>query len=314
MIALAPPASNSLANRIAGAVPEPRLWTIEDAYEFCERLARAHYENFPVGSILIPKNLREHVFAIYAFARVADDFADERYESQHSERERLELLDWWSAMLTGARQAASHPIFLALADTQSRFDIPIELFEDLLSAFRQDVTQRRYQTFDELCDYCRRSANPIGRLVLLLFGHREPQLHQWSDQICTALQLANHWQDVGVDLDKDRIYLPAEDLGRFNVSPERLQSRTASAEFKAIMTFEVDRARAMFHKGKPLCTTVKGRLGLELRATWLGGVTILNRIQANDYDVFANRPAITSADKLRILINAISLRGFNSQH
>src|SRR4030095_2667965 len=226
-----------------------------------------------VGSSLIPKRLRKHFYSIYAFARIADDFADEGHDKGYTENERLDLLDEWRRMLTesvGGR--AKHPVFVALAQTMSEFDLPPALFEDLLSAFGQDVTVRRYESFDDLLDYCRRSANPIGRLILLLFGYRDDRRHQWSDDICTALQLANHWQDVAIDLDKDRIYLPLEDLARFDLTVEDLMTRRVSDSFRRMLKFEVGRARDLFARGKPLCTAVSGRLGLELRVVWLGGM------------------------------------------
>ncbi|HKP84678.1 MAG TPA: squalene synthase HpnC [Blastocatellia bacterium] len=302
---------NALAQAIRGAHVTSRSWSIESAYDYCERLARSHYENFPVGSVLVPRALRKHFYSIYAFARTADDFADEGYADGHGDEERFELLEEWRAMLAESdRGRASHPVFVALAETRSEFDLPITLFEDLLSAFTQDVRVRRYLSFDELLDYCRRSANPIGRLILLLFGHRDGQLHKWSDSICTGLQLANHWQDVGIDLAKDRIYIPAEDLARFSVSDEDLRQSRATEGFKRLMEYEVARARELFARGKPLCLAVGGRLGLELRVVWLGGARILDRIEANDYDIFARRPVITSADKLRILFGAAGKGSF----
>lgn len=303
--------TSTLAQAITIPLAAGEVWPLDRAYEYCGRLARSHYENFPVGSALIPKRLRKHFYSIYAFARIADDFADEGYGQGYSERERLELLDQWRRMLIEALAGrARHPVFVALARTSSEFQLPAALFEDLLSAFAQDVTVRRYGSFEQLLDYCRRSANPIGRLVLLLFGYREEQRHRWSDDICTALQLANHWQDVAVDLDKDRIYLPQDDLSRFALSPDDLIRHGASSGFKRLMQFEVERARAMFARGKPLCTAVSGRLGLELRSVWLGGIRILDRIERNGCDIFDNRPVITSTDKLKILLVAASKRGF----
>ncbi|HLF84585.1 MAG TPA: squalene synthase HpnC [Blastocatellia bacterium] len=303
--------TSPLAQAITAPLAAGELWPLDRADEYCERLTRSHYENFPVGSVLIPKRLRKHFYSIYAFARIADDFADEGYGQGYSEHERLELLDEWRRMLTESLAGrARHPVFVALARTASEFHLPAALFEDLLSAFAQDVTVRRYESFDQLLDYCRRSANPIGRLVLLLFGYRDEQRHEWSDDICTALQLANHWQDVAVDLDKDRIYLPQEDLSRFAFSVDELIRRGASDSFKRLMKFEVERARAMFARGKPLCTSVSGRLGLELRSVWLGGMIILDRIERNGYDVFASRPVITSTDKLKIFLVAASKRTF----
>jgi hydroxysqualene synthase len=296
-----------LAAMIDGAQVTGRQWTAAAAYQFCERLARSHYENFPVGSVLVPKPLRRHFYSIYAFARTADDFADEGYEEQHGEEERLALLDEWLQMLRDSDQGrAAHPVFVALAETRRQFDLPLALFEDLLSAFSQDVRVRRYETFAQLIDYCRRSANPVGRLILRLFGCQDEQSDRRSDDICTALQLANHWQDVGVDLLKDRIYLPAEDLARFGLSYADVGRRVASANFVALMRHEVRRAREMFAAGKPLCLTAGGRLGLELRAVWTGGTRILDRIEANGCDVFTRRPVITTSDKLRVLVNAAS--------
>jgi len=302
---------NTLAQAINGAQVTGRSWPVGSAFDYCERLARSHYENFPVGSVLVPKRLRKHFYSIYAFARTADDFADEGYTENYTEQDRLELLEEWRAMLIASDAGrATHPIFVALAETRSQFKLPITLFEDLISAFKQDVTKRRYQSLDELLDYCRRSANPIGRLILLLFGHRDEQLHKLSDDICTALQLANHWQDVRIDLAKDRVYLPAEDLARFQVSYGDLSRGNADDSFKQLMKYEVARARELFARGKPLCLVAKGRLGLELRAVWLGGFSILDRIEANDYDVFTRRPVITSTDKLRILLGAASKEAF----
>ena len=302
----------TLSHSIRGEHITGRAWSVDGAYDYCEKLARSHYENFPVGSALIPKRLRKHFYSIYAFARTADDFADEGYTESYSERQRLELLEEWRDML---RQAfggrATHPVFIALRQTQAEFDLPITLFEDLISAFMQDVAVRRYASFDELLDYCRRSANPIGRLILLLFGHRDEQLHSWSDDICTALQLANHWQDVAVDLAKDRVYIPAEDLARFGLSADDLKNARAEKGFKELMRFEVERARGLFARGKPLCVSVSGRLGLELRGVWLGGTRILDLIEQNDYDVFARRPVISSADKLRILSLAVRKGDFS---
>jgi phytoene synthase len=274
-------------------------------------LTRSHYENFPVGSALIPKRLRKHFYSIYAFARIADDFADEGYGQGYSEGERLDLLNEWRRMLMESLAGqARHPVFVALAQTAAEFDLPSVLLEDLLSAFAQDVTLRRYESFDQLVDYCRRSANPIGRLILLLFGYRDEQRQQWSDEICTALQLTNHWQDVAIDLEKDRVYLPEEDLSQFELSVDDLKRRGASDGVKRLIKFEVERARQMFARGKPLCTSVSGRLGLELRSVWLGGMRILDHIEQNGYDVFGGRPVITSTDKLKILLGAASKRAF----
>jgi phytoene synthase len=300
-----------LAEASHGVAITGRLWTVESSYEYCERLARSHYENFPVGSLLIPARLRKHFYSIYAFARTADDFADEGYTEDHSAQERLDLLAEWREMLQQSISSEpSHPIFVALRQTRDQFDLPVQLFEDLLSAFAQDVTTRRYESLDQLLDYCRRSANPIGRLILLLFGYRDESLNRMSDDICTALQLTNHWQDVTVDLDKDRVYIPEEDMARFGVTIEDLKAPTGDAR-RELMAFESERARALFKRGKPLCTRVTGRLGLELRTIWLGGWRILERIEENGYDVFTRRPVISSGDKIHIMVSALRRRAFS---
>lgn len=286
-------------------------WPLDRAYEFCEKIARSHYENFPVGSVLIPRRLRKPVYAIYAFARIADDFADEGHGEGYTQRERLDLIEEWRLMLRQSESGvARHPVFVALADTRTEFDLPLTLFEDLLSAFAQDVTVNCYEGFGQLLDYCRRSANPIGRLILLLFGYRDDERLRWSDEICSALQLANHWQDVAIDLEKDRVYLPEEDLSRFDLTIDDLRTQRIDERFTRVMKFEVDRAREMFVRGKPLCTSVRGRLGLELRSVWLGGMRILERIEENGYNVFKHRPVITSSDKITILLRALSKEAF----
>jgi squalene synthase HpnC len=294
-----------------GAAFSHRRWSVEDAFRYCEQLARSHYENFPVGSFLVPRNLRRHFYSIYAFARTADDFADEGRGADYTDERRLAQLDGWREQMYQAFEGkATHPVFIALSATRSEFELPISLFDDLLSAFSQDVVKRRYESFDQLKDYCHRSANPIGRLILLLFGYRDSQLHEQSDDICTALQLANHWQDIAIDLEKDRVYLPAEDLDRFGVAVDDLKSSSAAGGFNELMRFEVARTREYFLRGKPLCLSVGGRLGLELRAVWAGGWRILDRIEENDYDVFARRPVITLADKWRVVLAAFGKGAF----
>ena len=300
-----------LARPIDEPLRQSGTWSLDEGYRYCENLARSHYENFPVASIVLPRHLRRHVCAIYAFARTADDFADEGYDRGIGESERQALLDEWRGMLEEAFSgSATHPVFLALADTRAKFQLPPSLFEDLLSAFRQDVTRRRYESFDELLDYCRRSANPIGRLLLLLFGYRDERLHLLSDCICSALQLANHWQDVEVDLRKDRVYLPENDLRHFGLDVASLGQKSDTPEFRNLMKVEVDRARELFARGKPLCTALPGRLGLELRLIWLGGMAILRSIEASGYDVFRRRPVIGRREQTRIFLTALNKEAF----
>jgi squalene synthase HpnC len=302
---------SALAKPIDDPLIQAKTWSLDEAYTYCEKLALSHYENFPVGSVLVPKHLRKYFYSIYAFARTSDDFADEGYGEGYSEQHRLELLDEWRVMLRESFAGrASHPIFVALADTQKKFNFPISLFEDLLSAFSQDVVKRRYENFSELLDYCRRSANPIGRLILLLFGYQEQEKLRQSDDICTALQLANHWQDVEIDLQKDRVYLPVEDLAQFDLDIGSLLEKEVSPEFQNLLKFEIARTRELFASGKPLCTAVKGRLGIELRLVWLGGSHILDGIEKNAYDVFTRRPVISKKDKLTILLKALRKGAF----
>ena len=261
--------------------------TLDEAFAQCEARVRSHYENFPVG-LWVPRDKRRYVHALYAFARAADDFADEKmYEGM-----RQEKLDQWEARLHAAyRGEAEDPIFLALRETVRRLEVPKELLLDLLSAFRQDTVKTRYETWDELLDYCRRSANPVGRLVLLVFGQRDPSLPQLSDATCAALQLANHWQDVAVDLRKDRIYIPRELLEHFGVKEWDLNAARVTDGFRGLMGELIARTREMFGRGRPLCDLVGRELRFEMRLTWLGGTGILERIEAAGYDVFRHRPS-----------------------
>jgi squalene synthase HpnC len=274
--------------------------TVDEAFEHCRRRARRHYENFPVG-LFVPKDKQPYVHAIYAFARAADDFADEpRYEGM-----RVEKLDQWEARLHAAyRGEAEDPIFIALRETVRRLDIPKELLLDLLSAFRQDTQKERYDTWDELVDYCRRSADPVGRLVLLVFGYRDPELLPWSDAICTALQLANHWQDLGIDVARGRLYVPRELLDRFGVKEWDLNAGRMTDEFRALMGELVARARALFAAGRPLCDRVGRDLRFEMRLVWLGGSSILDGIERAGGDVFRHRPRHGLAGKLALAFRA----------
>lgn len=271
-------------------------WTLDAAFEHCERVARSHYENFPVASRLVPARLRPYVWSVYAFARTADDYAD---EPEH-EGQRLELLEQWEARLDRCLDGqADHPVFVALRETISRFELPDRLLRDLLDAFRQDCTVSRYETWADLLDYCRRSANPVGRLMLRLFGHRDERRDDWSDAICTALQLTNFWQDIGIDQARGRVYLPAEDRRRYAVSEEELAAGRVSEGFRRLVGEMISRTRERFDAGRPLPGSVGGRLGLELRCIWLGGVRILDKIEEAGCDVFRRRPALSRSDLLR---------------
>jgi len=277
------------------------------AYASCVRDCRAHYENFPVASLLVPRAQRPHVAAIYAFARAADDFAD---EGQRSVDERHRLIDGWRCRLREAvepsRGASRRPdpgeppntseIFAALGATIQDLRLPIELFEDLLSAFRQDVTVTRYATWSDLLDYCRRSANPVGRLVLRVGGQASPQFDGWSDAICTALQLTNFWQDLERDYARGRIYVPLEELRAQGADERSLADGRLTDEWLRTLQSVTRRTRAWFDAGRPLCDRVRGRLRYELRATWLGGTRILDRLEARNFDVFHARPTLGARD------------------
>jgi squalene synthase HpnC len=274
--------------------------TVEEAFAHCKDRVRAHYENFPVG-LFVPRDRQRYVHALYAYARAADDFADEpMYEGM-----RAEKLDQWEARLHAAYAGqAEDPIFIAVRETVRDLDIPKEYLLDLLSAFRQDTVFQRYETWDQLLDYCRRSANPVGRLVLLVFGERDPGLLPLSDDICTALQLANHWQDLGIDLARGRLYAPQELRDRFGVKEWDLNARRVTPEFRALMGELVSRSRALFERGRPLCDRVGGKLRFEMRLTWLGGSRILDRLEAADYDVFRRRPRHGVVAKARLAWDA----------
>jgi hydroxysqualene synthase len=260
--------------------------TVDEAFAICLSRVRSHYENFPVARF-VPREKRGYVAAIYSFARAADDFADEpMYEGMREEK-----LDQWEARLHAAYEGqAEDPIFIALGETVRRLEIPKSLLLDLLSAFRQDTVKNRYESWEELVDYCRRSADPVGRLVLLVFGYRDPQLAVYSDSICTGLQLANHWQDLAIDLHKDRIYVPRDLMAQFGVKEWDLNAERVDDRFRGLMAELTSRARALFAAGRPLCDQVGPDLRFEMRLTWLGGSGILDRIEAAGYDIFHHRP------------------------
>jgi hydroxysqualene synthase len=282
--------------------PDP----ISSAYVVCEQLAAAHYENFPVASRLLPGHMRPHIAAVYAFARAADDFAD---EGMLARSERDALLDGWirrlheaaSVQEPGAPPAGREPaetveIFLALGATIRRHQLPVSLFTDLISAFRQDITVTRYASWAELLDYCRRSANPVGRLVLRIAGYSSAELDRRSDDVCTALQLTNFWQDLLVDFKRGRVYLPEDTRAACGAREEDLRERRITDAWRCALGSASDRTRALFESGRPVCDAVRGRLRYELRATWLGGTRILDRLRASDYDVVRTRPALGPAD------------------
>ena len=299
---------------------------VDAAYETCAKLARGHYENFPVASWLLPRAMRPHVAAVYAFARVADDFAD---EGDRPDEERLALLDAWRDCLhacaradaagcldttasaasagSGLPPTASH-IFAALGATIRTCRLPVSLFDDLLSAFRQDVTTTRYDTWDEVLGYCRRSANPVGRLVLGIAGYRDAALDRRSDAVCTALQLTNFWQDLECDWRKGRLYLPLDECQRAGTNTSDLDARRMTPAWRRVMEQAAARTEELFEEGRDVCDVVAGRLRWELRFTWLGGRRVLERLEQSGYDIFGRRPALGAADLPALLWQALTWR------
>jgi squalene synthase HpnC len=275
--------------------------SLAESQAYCARLARSHYENFSVATWFLPERLRQHFYNVYAYCRISDDLGDEVGDPAAS----LLLLDQWQIEL-GACYAGKprHPVFVALADTVRQFEIPQHEFSDLLTAFRQDQTVTRYETFHDLIGYCLNSANPVGHLVLYLCGYRDSERQKLSDSTCTALQLANFWQDVSVDYAKGRIYLPLEDLRKFGVSEEDLANNRNTAAFCEMMRFEVERARDWFRQGLPLVGKVNKELAIDLDLFSRGGLEILNAIEKQGFAVLGRRPAISKPRKLALVARA----------
>jgi squalene synthase HpnC len=280
--------------------------SLDEALAWCRHLAETHYENFHVATWFLPKALRPHFHAIYAYCRISDDLGDEVGDTAVA----LALLDLWGRELDACYEGrARHPVFVALAETIRACEIPKEPFADLLVAFRQDQTVTRYETMDDVFGYCRNSANPVGRLVLYACGEAGPQVREenfrLSDLTCTALQLANFWQDVKVDFAKGRVYLPQADMRRFGVSDETIAKGIATPEFRALMRYEVDFARSLFEQGLSLIGRVNRELALDLDLFSRGGLEILRAIERRDYDVLSARPAISKRTKLSLALRAL---------
>src|SRR5438093_3228534 len=296
----------STANQIWNTVPAEyaipaHAPSVPEAYAYCERLARSHYENFSVATWFLPKRLRQHFYNVYAYCRISDDLADETGNAATS----LQLLDEWESELNACYESEPrHPVFVALAGTVREFNIPKQTLADLLTAFRQDQRITRYETFDDLLRYCRNSANPVGHLVLYLCGYRDAERQQLSDFTCTALQLANFWQDVSADYEKGRIYVPLEDLHKYNVSEADIAARNNTTEFTEMMRFEVQRAREWFARGLPLATKVSRELATDIELFSRGGQDILNAIERQGYAVLGRRPSISKARKLALVMRA----------
>ena len=282
------------------AIPQ-RAPSMDEAREYCARLARSHYENFSVASWFLPAPLRQHFFNVYAYCRISDDLGDEVGDPTAS----LQLLDQWETELNACYDGSPrHPVFVALAETVRTFEIPNQEFADLLTAFRQDQTVTRYQAFNDLLGYCRYSANPVGHLVLYLCGYKDRERQLLSDYTCTALQLANFWQDLSADYAKGRIYLPLEDLRRFGVSEAVIRHDENTEPFCALLKFEVERAREWFAQGLPLIGKVNRELAIDLELFSRGGQEILNAIERQNYAVLGRRPSISKTRKLALVARA----------
>jgi squalene synthase HpnC len=277
--------------------------TLSEAQQYCRALTKSHYENFHMATWFLPKRLRPHFQSIYAYCRISDDLGDEVGDAQQS----LALLDFWNSELDACYRGESrHPVFVALAETIRICNIPKKPFADLLIAFCQDQTITRYSTMEDVFGYCRNSANPVGHLVLYACGYRELDLFTLSDFTCTALQLANFWQDVREDERRNRIYLPLEDMDRFGVSEQQIHKRRFTPEFRALMEYEVSFAQDCFVQGRPLLSCVDRELALDLALFTAGGQEILRAIGRQNYDVLRARPVISKPRKAGLLLRALT--------
>ena len=305
-----------------GATSPGTSWSVEDAYRHCERLARTHYENFTVGSLLMPKPLRRHMYALYAYCRTVDDLGDEAIQgaaNPHFAAElvpagasggdtgsyRLALLDWWESELDACYEGQpSNPVHVALKETIREFDLPREPLQRLIEANRMDQRAQRYPTYGDLLHYCDHSANPVGRLVLHLFGYGDEERQRMSDATCTALQLVNFWQDVARDYRKGRIYIPLEDMESFGYTENDLADGVENQAFRDLMAFEVGRAEGLFREGAPLAGTLTGPARLDVALFTRGGMAVLEAIRKQDYRVLGKRPALSRARKAGLFLSA----------
>ncbi|WP_145306391.1 squalene synthase HpnC [Gimesia fumaroli] len=296
---------------------------VEQAREYCRKIALGHYENFPVVSWALPRELRPHFFNVYAFCRWADDLGDEIQDAETS----LTLLAWWRSQLEECYQGISgtnadpqtpaprlHPVFIALAPTIEEFALPQEAFDDLIQAFEQDQRVTEYQSFAQLEEYCQKSANPVGRLVLHLCRSVSPETLAWSDSICTGLQLANFWQDVSRDFDMGRIYLPAEDRGQFGYTIAQLEGNEFNESFQRLMAFEVQRARQFLLDGLPLVAQLPGRLQVDIDLFIRGGLKILDHIERLQFNVWKNRPVVSRFEFAWMLTQSLIRQLFSGSH
>jgi len=302
-------ASVRLAPRdfVLSAAAREQNWTLSEAEKYTRWLATHHYENFHVVSFLLPKELHQDFYNVYSYCRWADDLGDEIGDVNES----LRLLEWWHGELDRMYEGeAQHPVFVALRGTAKKYGIPKQPFADLIRAFVQDQTVTRYENWDGVLDYCVYSANPVGRLVLYLCGYSDAERQRLSDATCTALQLANFWQDVTVDQQKDRVYLPLDLLGKYNYTVEDLFARRFDERFRGIMREAVDRARELFIKGLPLNRMVNRRLSIDLELFSRGGMRILDKIEQQGYDVLSRRPKISKIERISLLLSTLARMAF----
>ena len=277
-------------------------YTHAEAEQYTRWLATHHYENFHVVSFLLPKKLHQDFYNVYSFCRWADDLGDEIGDTAES----LRLLGWWRGELEAMyRGQVQHPVFVALEGTARKYKLPKQLFADLISAFEHDQRVTRYANWDEVFEYCRCSANPVGRLVLRLCGYSDDERDRMSDATCTALQLANFWQDVTVDLEKDRVYLPQDLFARHGYTLDELRAGTFNAAFQNVMRDAVDVARKLFIQGLPLVKTVDKRLAFDLELFSRGGMRVLEKIEQQNYNVLAARPAISKFERVQLLVGSL---------
>ena len=301
-IELVPVAHLQPKDYVRAVASETTAYSLSEALDYTRWLATHHYENFHVVSFLLPKELHQDFYNVYAYCRWADDLGDEIGDRQES----LRLLAWWREELEAMyRGQASHPVFVALKNTAAKHDIPIEPFDRLIRAFEQDQTVTRYQTFEDVFGYCVNSANPVGRLVLYLCGYRDAERQRLSDYTCTALQLANFWQDVTVDLLKDRIYLPLSLFERHGYTEAELRAHQFTPAFRAVMVEAIEVAQGLFEKGLPLVKMLDRRLALDIELFSRGGMRILEKIRRQNYDVLKRRPYISKPERVGILLRCL---------
>lgn len=294
-----------------------RRYTIDEAFSYCAALTQSHYENFPVASLLLPAEKRPYLQAIYAFARAADDFAD---EGIHPAKDRLRLLENWEKQLdecalpsaAAASETPHNPVFVALGETIRRLGLTTEPFRDLITAFKMDVVKNRFASYDELLHYCRHSANPVGQLVLMIFGYRDKNLFEMSDNICTALQLTNLLQDISVDLKKNRIYIPQSDFATFGYYEEELQAGVADQRFGELVQFQIERTKELFTRGSELTTAVDHDLRLELKLVWFGGMSILRKCERAGRKLLHTRPHLGNRNKFTIFLRALFIKNLKN--